>query len=99
MPQEFAALPPVAPTEETIRRMNRLTMAAGLNPLSAAEIEPFLEQLSPPTSLPGVRPSPPDTEREERRTISALAKAQRFGGTPAIAGMGGAASALQGAMG
>ena len=86
----------VDPTEETIRGQNRLVLAAGLQPLSPSEIERFLERLTPPTVVAGVRPSPPDRDRQERAAISSAANALRFNRAPATGAPSGAAAAFQG---
>jgi len=81
--------PPVKPTsrrtdqpfrtaEEAVTYLNRMVVSTDLMaPLTAQEIEPMLSRFSPPTAMPGVHPTPPDAQAQERTTISALAQAQR----------------------
>ena len=65
------------PLEQKLRHMYRMTAAAGFSPMTATEIEPILARETVPTAVPGVQPTPPDEDEQERQAIAATNRALR----------------------
>lgn len=62
------------PIEEGVRRIFRMTMQAGFQPLSTQEIEGILAKVEPVRALPGVQKAEIPPDERERRAVSAINK-------------------------